>query len=39
MNREHPEYLIEIGWLASHLDHPTLRVLECTTLLHALPDS
>jgi len=38
MNREHPEYLVETGWLAAHLDDPTLRVLECTTLLHALPD-
>ena len=38
MNREHPEYLVETDWLAAHLDDPALRVLECTTLLHPLPD-
>jgi thiosulfate/3-mercaptopyruvate sulfurtransferase len=34
----HPEYLVETDWLASHLDDPALRVLECTTILHPLPD-
>ncbi len=38
MNREHPEYLVETEWLADHLEDPTLRVLECTTILHPLPD-
>ena len=38
MNREHPEYLIETGALAEQLDDPTLRILECTTILHPLPD-
>jgi thiosulfate/3-mercaptopyruvate sulfurtransferase len=34
----HPEYLVETDWLAAHLDDPALRVLECTTILHPLPD-
>ena len=34
----HPEYLVETDWLAARLDEPALRVLECTTILHALPD-
>jgi thiosulfate/3-mercaptopyruvate sulfurtransferase len=34
----HPEYLVETEWLAAHLDDPALRVLECTTILHPLPD-
>ena len=38
MNREHPEYLVETGWLAEHLEDPALRVVECTSILHALPD-
>ena len=38
MNPAHPEYLVETGWLAAHLDDPAVRVLECTTILHALPD-
>lgn len=38
MNREHPEYLVQTDWLAEHLDDPSLRVLECTTILHPLPD-
>ena len=38
MNRAHREYLTETDWLAAHLDDPALRVLECTTLLHPLPD-
>jgi thiosulfate/3-mercaptopyruvate sulfurtransferase len=37
MNLAHPEYLVETGWLAAHLDDPALRVLECTAILHALP--
>ena len=38
MHREHPEYLVESDWLAANLDDPTLRVLECTTILHPLPN-
>jgi thiosulfate/3-mercaptopyruvate sulfurtransferase len=38
MNREHPEYLVETAWLADNLDDPTLRVLECTAILHPMPD-
>jgi len=38
MNREHPEYLVQTDWLAEHLDDPSLRVLECTTILHPMPD-
>ena len=38
MNRPHPEYLTETDWLATHLDDPALRVLECTTLLHPEPN-
>jgi thiosulfate/3-mercaptopyruvate sulfurtransferase len=38
MNREHPEYLVETDWLAARLEDPTLRILECTTILHPLPD-
>jgi thiosulfate/3-mercaptopyruvate sulfurtransferase len=38
MNREHPEYLVETGQLAEQLDDPTLRVLDCTTILHPLPE-
>jgi thiosulfate/3-mercaptopyruvate sulfurtransferase len=34
----HPEYLVETEWLAAQLDDPALRVLECTTVLHPLPD-
>jgi thiosulfate/3-mercaptopyruvate sulfurtransferase len=29
-----PEYLVETGWLAGHLDDPAVRVLECTVYLH-----
>ena len=32
----HPEYLVETGWLAAHLDDPKLVVLDCTT--HLIPD-
>lgn len=38
MNREDPEYLVQTDWLAEHLDDPSLRVLECTTILHPMPD-
>jgi thiosulfate/3-mercaptopyruvate sulfurtransferase len=38
MNREHPEYLVQTDWLAEHLHDPSLRVLECTTILHPMPD-
>ncbi|HEY7521221.1 MAG TPA: sulfurtransferase [Methylomirabilota bacterium] len=38
MHREHPEYLVETEWLAASLDDPTLRVLECTAILHPLAD-
>ena len=38
MNREHPEYLVQPDWLAEHLDDPGLRVLECTAILHPMPD-
>ena len=33
----HPEYLVETDWLASRLDDPGLRVLECTVYLQ--PDA
>jgi thiosulfate/3-mercaptopyruvate sulfurtransferase len=38
MNLAHPEYLVSTEWLAGRLEDPALRVLECTTLLHPLPD-
>jgi thiosulfate/3-mercaptopyruvate sulfurtransferase len=38
MHREHPGYLVETEWLAASLDDPTLRVLECTAILHPLAD-
>jgi thiosulfate/3-mercaptopyruvate sulfurtransferase len=38
MQPAHPEYLVETDWLAAHLDDPNLRILECTTILHARPD-
>jgi len=38
MNREHPEYLVETGQLAEQLEDPVLRVLDCTTILHPLPE-
>ncbi len=34
----HPQYLVETDWLAANLEDPALRVLECTTILHPLPD-
>lgn len=30
-----PEYLVETGWLAEHLDDPDLRIVDCT---HYLPN-
>jgi thiosulfate/3-mercaptopyruvate sulfurtransferase len=38
MNLARPEYLVETGWLAAHLDDPALRVLECTAILHPRPE-
>lgn len=35
----HPEFLVETGWLAAHLEDPSIRVLDCTTHLPALPDN
>jgi thiosulfate/3-mercaptopyruvate sulfurtransferase len=32
----HPEYLVDTGFVAAHLDDPKLVVLDCTT--HLLPD-
>jgi thiosulfate/3-mercaptopyruvate sulfurtransferase len=29
-----PQYLVETDWLASHLEDPAVRVLECTVYLH-----
>jgi thiosulfate/3-mercaptopyruvate sulfurtransferase len=34
MSVQHPRYLVETGWLATHLGDPRLRVLECTVFLH-----
>ena len=38
MSWAHPQYLVETDWLAAHLEDPGLRVLECTTILHPLPE-
>ncbi|HEY7540264.1 MAG TPA: sulfurtransferase [Methylomirabilota bacterium] len=38
MSWTRPEYLVETDWLAANLEDPTLRVLECTTILHPRPD-
>ena len=38
MSWTNPQYLVETDWLAAHLEDPALRVLECTTLLHPLPE-
>ncbi len=27
---DHPEFLVETGWLAEHLEQPQLRILDCT---------
>lgn len=35
---DHPEYLVDPDWLASHLDDPQLRVVDCTTHLPPKPD-
>jgi 3-mercaptopyruvate sulfurtransferase SseA len=32
------QYLVETDWLAAHLDDPAVRGLECTTILHPLPE-
>ncbi|MEO8159329.1 MAG: sulfurtransferase [Betaproteobacteria bacterium] len=34
-----PEFLVETDWLATHLEDPSVRVLDCTTHLPALPDN
>lgn len=34
-----PEFLVETGWLAEHLQDPGVRVLDCTTHLPPLPDN
>src|SRR4051794_30609609 len=34
----HPEFLVEIDWLAGRLDDPNLVVLDCTTHLLPVPD-
>jgi thiosulfate/3-mercaptopyruvate sulfurtransferase len=38
MSWTNPQYLVETDWLAAHLDDPGLRVLECTAVLHPLPE-
>src|SRR5207245_1236381 len=38
MSWAHPQYLVETDWLADNLEAPALRVLQCTTILHPLPD-
>ena len=35
----HPEFLVETGWLAGHLQDPGVRILDCTTHLPPLPDN
>ncbi|HVY06121.1 MAG TPA: sulfurtransferase [Burkholderiales bacterium] len=35
----HPEFLVETGWLAEHLEDPGVRVFDCTTHLPPLPDN
>jgi thiosulfate/3-mercaptopyruvate sulfurtransferase len=32
-----PQYIVETGWLAEHLDDLSVRVLECTVYLHPDP--
>lgn len=32
-NEQNPTPLVETSWLASHLDEPNLRILECTVFL------
>lgn len=38
MTLVNPQFLVETGWLAQHLDDPSVRVLECTVILHPDPD-
>jgi thiosulfate/3-mercaptopyruvate sulfurtransferase len=38
MNLANPGYLVETDWLAAHLSDAALRVLDCTAVLHPLPD-
>ena len=38
MSWANPQFLVETDWLAARLDDPALRVLECTTILHPLPE-
>jgi thiosulfate/3-mercaptopyruvate sulfurtransferase len=38
MSWTNPQFLVETDWLAAHVDDPTLRVLECTTILHPRPE-
>lgn len=33
----HPEYLVDTGWLAAHLDDPAVRVFDTTTILEPDP--
>ncbi len=33
MTPTHPEYLVDTGWLAAHLDDPTVRILDVTAKL------
>jgi thiosulfate/3-mercaptopyruvate sulfurtransferase len=37
MTLVNPQCLVETGWLAQHLEDPSLRVLECTVILHPDP--
>jgi thiosulfate/3-mercaptopyruvate sulfurtransferase len=34
----HPEYLVSTDWLAQRLDDPSVRIVDCTTLLPPRPD-
>src|SRR5436309_11241052 len=38
MSWTNPQHLVETDWLAAHLEDPTLRVLECTAILHTPPE-
>ncbi len=38
MSWTNPQFLVETAWLAARLGDPALRVLECTTILHPLPE-
>jgi thiosulfate/3-mercaptopyruvate sulfurtransferase len=37
-SRDRLQPLVETAWLAEHLGEPDLRVLECTVILHPLPE-